>query len=172
MTAIFFRFLLTILWELVILVWEFYMLKSNIDVFFVTSFLCSLKFLLFYRIEYPKRCLWKKIKNSMAQFLWYDCTFKKQFTVPVTLTFDLWRSIIFQWIEYNPISILYKFQIDISSNSREIKYQNIGRTHTNTHTDTQTHRQTDRPGENNTSQPPPGRGNNKWITWVDYSSVR
>ena len=34
-----------------------YMLKSNIDVFFVTSFLCSLKFLLFHRIEYPKRCL-------------------------------------------------------------------------------------------------------------------
>ena len=28
------------------------MLKSNIDVFFVTSFLCSLKFLLFHRIEY------------------------------------------------------------------------------------------------------------------------
>ena len=37
------------------------MLKSNIDVFFVTSFLCSLKFLLFHRIEYPKRCLRKKI---------------------------------------------------------------------------------------------------------------
>ena len=29
----------------------------------------------------------------MAQFLWYGCTFKKQYTVPVTLTFDLWRSI-------------------------------------------------------------------------------
>ena len=29
-----FRFLLTILWDVVILVWEFYMLKSNIDVFF------------------------------------------------------------------------------------------------------------------------------------------
>ena len=57
----------------------------------------------------------------MAQFLWYDCTFKKQCTVPVTLTF--------QWIEYNPISILYKFQIDIFSNSREIKHQNIGQTH-------------------------------------------
>ena len=28
------------------------MLKSNIDVFFMTSFFCSLKFLLFYRIEY------------------------------------------------------------------------------------------------------------------------
>ena len=57
MTDIFFRFLLTILGGLVILVWEFYMLKSNIDVFFVTSFLCSLQFLLFHRIEYPKRCL-------------------------------------------------------------------------------------------------------------------
>ena len=33
------------------------MLKSNIDVFFVTSFLCSLKFVLLDRIEYPKRCL-------------------------------------------------------------------------------------------------------------------
>ena len=31
----------------------------------------------------------------MAQFLWYDCTFKKQYTVPVTLTFDIWRSIYF-----------------------------------------------------------------------------
>ena len=24
----------------------------------------------------------------MAQFLWYDCTFKKQDTVPVTLTYE------------------------------------------------------------------------------------
>ena len=32
---------------------------------------------------------------SMVQFLWYDCTFKTQYTVPVTLTFDLWRSIYF-----------------------------------------------------------------------------
>ena len=29
----------------------------------------------------------------MAQFLWYDCTSKKQSTVPVTLTFDLWSYI-------------------------------------------------------------------------------
>ena len=36
---------------------DFGMLMSNIDVFFVTSFLCSLKFLLCHRIEYPKRCL-------------------------------------------------------------------------------------------------------------------
>ena len=40
------------------------------------------------------------------------------------------------------ISILHQFQIDISSNSQEIKYQNIGRTHR--YTDTHTHRQTDR----------------------------
>ena len=54
----------------------------------------------------------------------------------------LWpmKVIFFQCIEYNPISILYKFQIDISSNSWEIKYQNIGRTHT--HTDRHTDRQT------------------------------
>ena len=38
---------------------EFYMSKSNIDLFVVTSFLCSLKFVLFHRIEYPKRCLYK-----------------------------------------------------------------------------------------------------------------
>ena len=75
---------------------------------------------------------------SMAQFLWYDCTFKKQCTAPVTLTFDLWRSLFFHWIESHPRSVLYKFEIDISSNSREIKYQNIGRTHTQT--DTQTDR--------------------------------
>ena len=60
----------------------------------------------------------------MAKFLWYDCAFKKQCTVPVTLTFILWIFI--------SISILYKFQIDISSNSWEIKYQNIGRTHVHT----------------------------------------
>ena len=29
----------------------------------------------------------------MAQFLWYDFTFKKQCTIPVTLTFDLLKSI-------------------------------------------------------------------------------
>ena len=60
------------------------------------------------------------------------------------------------WIEYNHISNLYKFQIDISSNSRAIKYQNISRTHRYTDRHTHTHRQTDRSGENNTSQPPPG----------------
>ena len=58
---------------------------------------------------------------SITQFLWYDCTFKNQHSVPVTLTFDLWKS-----IHNDPISVLYEVQIDISTNSREIKYQNVG----------------------------------------------
>ena len=61
-TAILFIFLFTILLEIVTSVYEFYMLKSNIDVFCVTSFLCFLKLLLFHRIEYPKRCLQNKLK--------------------------------------------------------------------------------------------------------------
>ena len=60
----------------------------------------------------------------MAQFLWYDCTFKKQCTVPVTLTFE--SLFFFRWIDNDPISVLYEFQIDISTNSWEIKYQKYG----------------------------------------------
>ena len=59
----------------------------------------------------------------MAQFLWYDFTFKKQCTIPVTLTFKV---NFFWWIDNDPISVLYAFQIDISTNSWEIKYQNMG----------------------------------------------
>ena len=146
MTAIFFRFLLTILWELVILVWEFYMLKSNIDVFFcdVISLLALVFIVLSNRSVFPKRCLWKKIVFVIWLYL------QKAMYHPCDL--DLWpmkvNSFSVNWVQ--PISILYKFQIDISSNSWEIKYQNIGQTHTHTH------RQTDRPGENNTSQPLPG----------------
>ena len=32
----------------------------------------------------------------------------------------------FKWIDSDPISVLYAFQIDISTNSWEIKYQNMG----------------------------------------------
>ena len=54
------------------------------------------------------------------------CLFIKQCTITVTLTFDLWRSNYFcLWIDYDPISVLYQFQIDMSTNSRDIKYQNI-----------------------------------------------
>ena len=41
---------------------------------------------------------------------------------------DLWpmKVNVFQWIDNDPISVLYEFQIDISTNSWEIKYQNMG----------------------------------------------
>ena len=54
--------------------------------------------------EVPMKNIWKKlsfqflryaIEFSMAQFWWYDCTFIKQCTVPVTLRFDLWKSMFF-----------------------------------------------------------------------------
>ena len=60
----------------------------------------------------------------MAQFLRDDCTFKKQCTVPVALTFDIWRSFFWR-IDNDPISVQYEFQTDISTNSREIKYRNM-----------------------------------------------
>ena len=63
-------------------------------------------------------------KFSIDQFLWYDCTFKKQCTVPVTLTYQ--SQFFFQWIDNDHIGVLYEFQIDISTNSWEIKYQNMG----------------------------------------------
>ena len=41
---------------------------------------------------------------------------------------DLWPMEVnfFQWIDNDPISVLYEFQIDIFTNSWEIKYQNMG----------------------------------------------
>ena len=77
-TAIILRFWLTILWEIVTSVWEFYMLKSNIDVFFVTSFLCSLQFFLFHQMEYPKRCLVKKMKFFYGSVFEIWLYFQKQ----------------------------------------------------------------------------------------------
>ena len=75
-----FRFVLTILWEIVTAEWEFYMVKSNIDAFFVWRHFSA--FVLFHRIEYPKGSM-----NKMENFLWLsfcDMTiFKKQCTVPV-----------------------------------------------------------------------------------------
>ena len=41
---------------------------------------------------------------------------------------DIWpmKVNVFQWIDNDPISVLYEFQIDISTNSWAIKYQNMG----------------------------------------------
>ena len=57
------------------------MLKSNIDVFFVMLFLCSLEFLLFHLIGLTKRCLQKNIEH----FLWVslcDMTVPSKSNVP------------------------------------------------------------------------------------------
>ena len=64
-------------------------------------------------------------KFSVAQFLWYDCTLQKPMYRLCDL--DLWPMKVnyFLWIDYKPISVLYKFEIDTSTNSREIKYLNI-----------------------------------------------
>ena len=41
---------------------------------------------------------------------------------------DLWHIKVnfVRWFDNDPISVLYEFQIDISTNSWEIKYQNMG----------------------------------------------
>ena len=137
MTYIFFRFLLTILCEMVTSVYEFYM---------------------FYNFQILTYFVWRwgiyehKLKFFYGSVFVIWLYFQKARYRPCDL--HLWPMKVncFWSIEYNTmhVSIPYTFQIDISSNSREIKYQNIGRTHRHTC------RQTDRPGENNTSQPPPG----------------
>ena len=77
---------------------------------------------------------WRKVANL-------DLSYLEKWPLERFNQIRLWVN-FFQWIEYNPISILYKFQINIYSNSREIKYQNIGRTQTDTQTDRHTDRQT------------------------------
>ena len=61
----------------------------------------------------------------MSQFVWYDYLQKAMYR-PCDL--DLWpiKFNIFPWIDNNPMRVLYEFQIDISTNSWEIKYQNMG----------------------------------------------
>ena len=76
---------LMILWEIVTSVLKFYMSKSNIDIFVVTSFLCSLKFLSFHRIEYPTRCLWKKFYGSVfVIWLYLQKAINSQMPWPLT----------------------------------------------------------------------------------------
>ena len=52
---------------------------------------------------------------SIAQFLIYDCTFKKQSTVPGECDLDLWPMKVkfFQWIDNEPVSVLYDRSISL-----------------------------------------------------------
>ena len=110
MIVIFFGFFKTILWEIVTSVWEFYMLNVKYWRIFLISLLARVFIVSFdraYREVYTKK-YWKV---SVLQFLWYDCTFKNLCTVPVTLTFDLWRSIIFfvNWLSAYTVQITFIF---------------------------------------------------------------
>ena len=63
-------------------------------------------------------------KLSMSQFLLCDCTFKKQCTVPVTLTSDgqfFWAN----WLRPYMCPVLISDRY-LSTNSREIKYRTLG----------------------------------------------
>ena len=61
----------------------------------------------------------------MAQFC--DMTVPSKSNVPSLWHWPLtYERQFFQWIDSDPISVLYEFQIDISTNSWEIKYQNMG----------------------------------------------
>ena len=115
------------------------MLKSNIDVFFVKSYLCSLYFLFFHRKEYPKRSL-RKINYGSVFVIWLYLQ-KAMYRLC-----DLWHMKVFFLDLVNCVQP-YKYPVYISDRylySREIKFQTIGRTHTQTHTQTDrhTHRQT------------------------------
>ena len=68
--------------------------------------------------------------KNIEIFLWLsfcDMTVPSKTYVPSLrpwpLTYE--GQLFFLWIDYKPIGVLYKFQSDISTNSREIKYQNI-----------------------------------------------
>ena len=73
-----------------------------------------------------KRCIQKDIEH----FLWLsfcDMTVPSKNNVPTLWAWPLTYHVnFFQWIDNDPISIRYEFQIDISNNSWEIKYQNMG----------------------------------------------
>ena len=77
---------------------------------FVTSFLYSLKFLLFHRIEYPKRCLWQN--NEM--FLWLcfcDMTMPSKSNVPSLWPWPLTyegQYFLVNWVRH------YKYPVYIS----------------------------------------------------------
>ena len=86
------------------------------DIIFLIALVVIVSFDRAYK-EVSTKKYWKKLWLSFCEM-----TFKKQRTVPVTLTFDGQFCV---WIDYDPISVLYGFQIDISTNNREIKYRNI-----------------------------------------------
>ena len=99
--------------------------KNNVVIFLWRRFPSSLWFLLLNLVGHIKRCLHKNIGN----ILWFsfgDMTVPFQKTMYRHCDLDPWpmKVKLFLSIDYDPISVLYQIQSDMSTNSREIKYQN------------------------------------------------
>ena len=95
---------LTILWAILTAVLEFYMLNVKYCRIFVTSFLCSLKFLLFQLIGHTKRCLQKNIEH----FLWLsfcDMTVPSKSNVPSLWPWPLTYERQFSKYGYRPLHV-------------------------------------------------------------------
>ena len=131
MTTIFCIFLLTILREIVTSECEFYMLKSNIDVCFVTSFPCSLEFLLFHRIEYPKMCM-----RIFFLFLWLsfcDMTVSSYNKVP-----SLWPwPLIYEGL-FSELGVISKYWPDTRTHRQTDRQTDRVKTKPRNRTDRQT----------------------------------
>ena len=69
----------------------------------------------------------KKNIENLLYLSFCDMTVPLKSNVPSLWPWPLtYERIFFQWIDNDPISVLYEFQIDISTNSWDIKYQNMG----------------------------------------------
>ena len=63
------------------------------------------------------------LQKNIDNFLWLSFCDNVPSMWPWPFTYE---GQFFIWIDYDPISVLYTFQIDICTNSREIKYRNMG----------------------------------------------
>ena len=92
----------------------------------LTFYLRPFKVIIFVWGQHRPISVYIKILNIFCGWVFVIWLYlKKSMYHPCDL--DLWPMKVnyFLWIDCQPISILYKFEIDISTNSREIKYINI-----------------------------------------------
>ena len=121
MTAIFF---LTILWAILTAVEEFYMLNVRYwHIFCDVISLLAQVFIVPFEKAYKRVVCKKNFYGSVFDIRLY---LRKAKYRPCDLNLWPMKVNVFQWIDNDPVSVLYEFQIDISTNSWEIKYQNMG----------------------------------------------
>ena len=98
----------------------------------ILTYFCDVIFLLaqVFIVSFDRAYKEVSTKNILKIFYGsvFDITVPSKSNVPSLwpwpLTYE--SQCFFQWIDNDPISVLYEFQIDISTNSWEIKYQNMG----------------------------------------------